>query len=147
MEKDIFITIKSTHMIDEESDDIELILPGCYAYKDGKHRIEYEEPVEGAREKIKNTLIIGEAGMELVKEGLVNTRMLFLKSGEKTSSVYSTRFGDITTGIKTFAFDVKESGERICVNTEYSLEMGGEYISTCNLKMDIRSKSSANIHL
>lgn len=151
MKKDVFITINSTHKIDEErdeeSDHIEMIVPGSYTFCEGKHRITYEEPVEGVKGIIRNTLIIDEAGMEIIKEGLASSHMSFLKSGKKTSSKYSTPYGDIIMGIKTFDLHISEGEDKICVDARYSLEMGGEYVSICNLKVDICSKDIADIHL
>lgn len=147
MKKDVFITINSTHKMDEDSDHIQMIFPGLYAFCEGKHKITYEEPVEGMKGMIKNTLIINDAGMEIIKEGLASSRMSFLKSGKKTSSKYSTPYGDIIMGIRTFDLHISEGEDKICIDAQYAIEMGGEHVSNCNLKVDICSKDIADIHL
>ena len=54
MTKDVLITIRGVHTMDEEDNDVEMIVRGDYYQKNGKHYILYEELLEGFKEPVKN---------------------------------------------------------------------------------------------
>ena len=47
MTKDVLITIRGVHTVDEEDNDVEMIVRGDYYQKNGKHYVLYEELIEG----------------------------------------------------------------------------------------------------
>ena len=47
MTKDVLITIRGVHTMDEEDNDVEMIVRGDYYQKNGKHYVLYEELLEG----------------------------------------------------------------------------------------------------
>ena len=68
MTKDVLITISGLHYEenivtgeeDTETEPIEVISPAVYYFKNGKHYILYEEPIEGTAGTIKNKIKIKE---------------------------------------------------------------------------------------
>ena len=50
MTKDVLITIRGVHTMDEEDNDVEMIVRGDYYQKNGKHYVLYEELLEGFKE-------------------------------------------------------------------------------------------------
>ena len=53
MTKDVLITIRGVHTMDEEDNDVEMIVRGDYYQKNGKHYVLYEELLEGFKEPVK----------------------------------------------------------------------------------------------
>ena len=45
MTKDVLITIRGVHTVDEEDNDVEMIVRGDYYQKNGKHYVLYEDHV------------------------------------------------------------------------------------------------------
>ena len=52
MTKDVLITIRGVHTMDEEDNDVEMIVRGDYYQKNGKHYVLYEELLEGFKEPL-----------------------------------------------------------------------------------------------
>ena len=84
MTKDVFVSICGLHFTDDGQDPTELIVPGKYYFRNGKHYILYEEAVEGFREKIKSQIRVDDGGVEIIKRGVNNVHMDF-RPREKTS--------------------------------------------------------------
>ena len=68
MTKDVLITIRGVHTVDEEDNDVEMIVRGDYYQKNGKHYVLYEELIEGFKEPVKNIIKITSTSMDITKE-------------------------------------------------------------------------------
>ena len=83
MKKDVLVSISGLHtdMMNpsDEQEPIEVIVPASYYYKNGKHYVMYEEPVEGSlQDVIKNRIkITGEDLLEISKTGATNAHMIY----------------------------------------------------------------------
>ena len=65
MTKDVLVSISGLHTdvmqeAEEENEAIEVVNPANYYFRNGKHYIVYDEPVEGVSGTIKNKLKITE---------------------------------------------------------------------------------------
>ena len=69
MTKDVLITIRGVHTMDEEDNDVEMIVRGDYYQKNGKHYVLYEELLEGFKEPVKNIIKITPTSMDITKKG------------------------------------------------------------------------------
>lgn len=147
MTKDVLVTISGKRLMGEASEDVELIIPGIYENAGGMHTVVYDEPTEGMEGTTTNTILIGGSGMEIVKRGLANARMSFLNSGKRTTTCYSTPFGDFMIGIRTNDINIAESSDSLHVSVDYSMDVGDEHLSECNIDIDIASRGKAEIHL
>lgn len=147
MTKDVLVTISGKRAAGMQSEDVELIIPGSYSCQNGTHTVVYDEVTEGIEGKTKNTIRIGEGGMEIVKEGLTNVRMSFLNSGKRTISCYSTPYGDLMIGIRTNDISFREEEDRIAVNVDYSMDVEQEHLSDCCISIEIASRASSGIRL
>lgn len=99
MTKDVLITIRGVHTMDEEDNDVEMIVRGDYYQKNGKHYVLYEELLEGFKEPVKNIIKITPTSMDITKKGTATTHMLFEKN-RKNISCYSTPLGEMVVGIQ-----------------------------------------------
>ena len=68
MTKDVLITIRGVHTVDEEDNDVEMIVRGDYYQKNGKHYVLYEELIEGFKEPVKNIIKITPTSMDITEK-------------------------------------------------------------------------------
>ena len=146
MTKDVLVSIKGTRFFGEEDDTVEIITAGTYYEKNKRHYILYDEALEGVEEVTHNIIKIGENRVEVIKRGMVESRMTF-ESGKKHKANYLTPLGLILLGITTSALDVKEEESAISLHMEYSLEMNGEYVSSCETDITATSRINSVLNL
>ena len=135
MTKDVLITISGLHYEEnimtgeEETEPIEVISPATYYFKNGKHYILYEEPVEGMSGTIRNKIKIKEDGfLEVIKSGATNTHMLFEKD----------KLNIVVTHTKEFHVNVTEN--QIEVYIRYALDISGDKIADCEIRVKVEAK-------
>ena len=146
MTKDVLITISGLHheenMLtkDEETEPIEVLSPAAYYLKNGKHYILYEEPVEGTSGTIRNKIKIKEDEyLEVTKSGVTNTHMLFEK-GKLSVTQYETPYGAIVVGTHTKELKVKTAEDQIDVYVQDALDVSGDKVADCEIRIKIESK-------
>ena len=142
MTKDVLVSIKGTHMRDEDNENIELVVPAKYSAEAGVEKITYDELVEGSRQSIKNTISVDMEGISILKEGFTNSNMNFYKNGKKHITYYNTPYGEFVMGILTKNIDIQRSDDRLKVSVDYLLDIGENVISDCNIVVDVRSKQA-----
>lgn len=146
MTKDVLITISGLHYEEniaageEETEPIEVISPAVYYFKNGKHYILYEEPVEGMTEIIRNKIKIKEDGfLEVIKSGAASTHMIFEKDKLNVTQ-YETPYGSIIVGTHTKEFDVNVAENQIDVYVRYALDVSGDKIADCEIRVKVEAK-------
>ena len=145
MTEEVFVSIKGTHMRNQDNEDVELIVPAKYSSSEGVDRIEYEEQVEGFRQSIMNTISVDTSGMRIVKKGFTNSDMSFYKNGKKAMTFYNTPFGEVVMSIFTKNIDIERSADRLKVSVDYVLDIGDDYMSDCNIMVDVFSKEHIDL--
>lgn len=141
MTREILIHITSLHQeksadTAEENDTIEVIVPGTYYFRNGKHYILYEE-IEKNGKGTKNQLKIYEDGhVEIRKNGVLNAHMIF-ETGKKHQSVYQTPFGQLQVGMDTRVVEVEDTGQALCIGMDYELEVNREPLADCRIEIQI----------
>ncbi len=152
MTKDVLLTICGLQdmelAVSEEEvgeEPIEVITPGTYYLKDGKHYVRYEEMVEGSSGTIQNTIRFTEDGkLEVLRSGLTRAHMIFEK-GKMNVSPYTTPYGEITVGVFTTDMQVDVTDLKISVHVAYTLDMNGEKVADCNIDLTIQAKEQKKI--
>ena len=142
MTKDVLVSISGLHtdVMQEAEEAIEVVNPANYYFRNGKHYIVYDEPVEGVSGTIKNKLKITEDNVvEIMKSGISNAHMIFEKN-KKNQTYYSTPYGQMLVGVNTkdMKVDVKEN--RIDIQIDYELHVNHEAVADSTIKMNIVSK-------
>lgn len=148
MTKDILLSISGLQFgpDDDNTDSVEVITPGEYYYKNGKHYIIYEELQEGFSQVTKNLIKLEPHSMNITKKGLTNVNMVFEKN-KKNVTYYETPFGNILVGISAKNIDLKETKDNIDVVIDYALEMNYEHLANCSIIMNIKSKEAKDFTL
>ena len=127
----------------EDTGQIETVVSGDYYKRDDKHYVIYEEATEGFEQSIRNRLKFSEDMVELSRSGPINVRMVF-QENKKNLTSYNTPFGQILMGINTKKIQVTQQEGHIIVKVEYSLDVSGEFLSDCHMKIDIYSQNNSS---
>lgn len=146
MTKEILLSIAGLHLVDGENGNVEVVTPGDYYSRGGKHYILYDEVVEGMSGHISNVIKVREDTLEITKKGLTNTRMV-LEKGKRHKAVYQTPFGNIELGLTGQNLLVTETEENIDIRAEYLLEINEENMAECTIEMNVRPREAGNLKL
>ena len=149
MTKDVLVSISGvqSELIhpSDENEPIEVITPGTYYYKNGKHYIIFDEMVEEMAETVHNRIKIAEdGGVEILKTGATNAHMVFEKN-KKNLTYYGTAYGQMLVGVNTRRMQVDVAEEEIRVKVDYQLDINHEPLADCRIKMHIMSRETADI--
>ena len=145
MTKDVLVSISGLHAdvmqeSEEENEAIEVVNPANYYFRNGKHYIVYDEPVEGMSGTIKNKLkITDDNTVEIMKSGISNAHMIFEKN-KKNLSYYNTPYGNLLVGINATDVKVSETEDNIDIKVDYKLEVNYEHLAECTITMSVMSK-------
>lgn len=149
MTKEILVKISGMQFTAENNDPnepepVEIIAPGEYYYKNGKHYILYDEFMDGFDSVTKNVLKLKDDSLEITKRGSSNVHMVFEKD-KKNMTCYTTPFGSLMMGIDARRISVEESEEEIYAQVEYALDINYEHLADCTIQLRVQSKGmSAN---
>ncbi len=150
MTKDVLVAISGLQIADAAEDQdaqpIEVINPGEYYQKNGKHYILFDEVMEGFDGVIKNRIKIDDNYLELKKNGVTNVHMIFEKN-KKNITCYDTPYGSIMMGINANQFTLTESEQRLSLEVDYSLDINYHPYAECKIQIHITSKSEGGFSL
>ena len=122
MTKDVLLRIKGLQSVEAEEETVEMIAPGIYFERDGKHYIKYDEAVEGTEETIQNLIKVDGSSMEVTKRGVTNAHMVFERN-KKNHTYYSTPFGNLLVGISAKDIVLKAAEDSLDIKVEYALDV------------------------
>ena len=145
MTEDILISVRGLHTLDieqeeEETDELEMTMPGKYYFRNGKHYVLFEETDEESQSVVKNRFKLSEDRLEISKKGAMNATMTFQR-GEKSSSWYGTPVGDVQLGIEVTDMQLMEGEDEIEMNVAYALEMNSEHVSDSRIRLRIMERN------
>lgn len=144
MTKDVLISIKGLQFESGSDEAVEMIAPGEYYFRNGKHYARYEEVMEeaeGDHDISMNTVKISRDQVEIMKKGGSNVHMVFAVD-QKNVTFYTTPFGQLQIGIFTNYINVEEKEDVIEVKLKYDLEINQSFVSNCEITMYIMAKDS-----
>ena len=143
MEKEVLVTVRSLQREENEwQEPVELIMAGTCYEKNGKYYVFYEEAVEGFSELTKNRICICSDYVEVVKTGLVSSRMTY-EPHVPHRTPYATPYGTIELEVKTEGIDLRLSEGRVEVKLEFELDMDGAHASDGILAILVEEKRKA----
>jgi len=140
MNRSVILTISGLHNGAETGDgNVETSCEGEYFKRNGTHYLLYEEKEEGFSKTSKNRIKFRNNILELTRQGLLNTHMIF-EEGKKHMTAYQTPYGQMLLGIETKKVSIEEQEKVIRVEAEYMLEADGAYLSDSNIVISIKEK-------
>lgn len=139
MTKEVQLTITGLQAAPgEEEDAVELVTTGEYYFRNRKHFLIYDEPVEGYEKPNHNMVKFAPGYLELTKKGVTESHMIF-EIGKKHITPYHTPFGSLLLGLDAKRVDIMESDDYICVNAAYALDVNEEFLADCDICIKIKA--------
>lgn len=122
MKKDVMICMSGV-MASDSDGAVDIICPGEYYFRNGKHFIRYEEKI--AEDSLTTDTMcmfkFDKDSAELTKKGIVNSK-LFYEQGQTHRINYSTEYGDFIIGIRTDAIRLTEEEHELILEIDYVVE-------------------------
>lgn len=152
MTKDVLVSVSGLQMAVNEMESydeepIEIVSPGTYFFKDGKHYIFFEEVVEGVPGVTKTQIRISEdQSLEVRKKGVANVNMVF-ENGKNNRCFYHTPFGQLNLGIYTKKLIINETEDYIKVRAEYTMDVDYEPLAECTIRISVKPKDSKDFSI
>lgn len=124
MEKEVIISIKGMQRYeDSPTDTIELVTQGrLQAHEQGGYTLSYQESKLTGLEGTRTTFQIEPERITLMREGEVNSQMVF-QQGQRHLSMYSTPYGDLAVGINTRHLLQSRDGAKGRIEIDYAIEI------------------------
>jgi len=145
MTKDVIISVKGNHLMDDATGEpVEIITPGTYYKKEDAHYVFYEEIVEGVSATIKNRIVIKDERVELNKTGGITVKMCFDRLSIEEAP-YKTPYGVFPLKIETSSVDLNESEDVITCKVKYVIYLDESKLSDSEISISIESKGQATI--
>lgn len=140
MKREVVVEVEGiTKDSDGEESVIRSTSEGIYSVIDGKNLLVYSEQMEGTEQKTQNLVSIGISEVTVTKRGAVNTKMEFCSGKRKTFS-YATTYGKLYMEVYTRNLMIESDERTIMVLIDYNLELGGDLISECKIKITATTK-------
>lgn len=148
MKKDVLVRVRGEQVSAEQEDQepIELVVPGQYYMKNGVHYLRYEEHMEDFAESTVNYIKYGAHKMEVRKQGLIHTNMIFEK-GKRTQAFYTTPYGTMEMGLTSSVLQIQEQENHISMKVQYAMDIHEEHAADCDLTIDIYEKGTTEFRL
>lgn len=151
MKKDVLLKISGMQFTADNNDlsdpePVEIIAPGEYYFKNGKHYILYDEFMEGFDSVTKNVLKLQQDSLEITKRGSSNVHMIFEKD-KKNMTCYTTPFGSLMMGIDAHSISIQESEEELHAQIEYALDVNYEHLADCSIQLHVHAKDQGDFSL
>lgn len=152
MTKEVLVSISGLQTVvsdmESNSDEpIEVVRPGTYYFKNGKHYIFMEEMAEGMQGVTKTQIKWKDNDwLEISKKGLSNVHMLFERN-KKNRCFYETPFGMLNLGVFMSTMQVEEQTDSIRIRAEYSLDVNYEPLIDCVVRIWVCPKDVKDFSL
>lgn len=136
MKEFVDIEITGSHLRYDENEPIAVSISGNHYIDGNMHKITYVEEAPSFDEIILNTIIVKKNRIEIIKEGMVNSKMIFANNG-RFKTMYSTPFGSLEMDIETKLLLIDMNEGEINVYVEYVLYVDGNRSSNSKMRIHI----------
>ncbi len=143
MEKPVIISIRGVQSNPPGEDDVmELVTQGVLKATDSGYVLRYRESELTGLEGTTTTFRIGKDCITLLREGTMNSTMIF-REGQKHVSLYDTPYGGLLLGVKTrkARSDIGLSGGSLHIR--YALEVENEQMGENSFDIQVREPNAA----
>ena len=147
MTKEVLVSVKGLQVSPDTGEDtVEVIAPGEYYFKNGKHYVLYNEVEEGTNEVTKNIIKFSKDYMEVTKKGTSSVHMIF-ETNKKNVTYYYTPYGSLHIGLDAKEINVSEEENEISAKSVYGLEINYEHVADCNISIMIKPRKNGEFKL
>lgn len=137
MKKEVMICMSGV-MASASDEAVDIICPGEYYFRNGKHFIRYEEKIAEDSLKTDTVCMIkcDNKSAEVTKKGIVSSK-LFYEPGQTHRISYATEYGDFLIGIKTDALRLTESEHELLLEIDYAVEFESDEKNVFHIKIHV----------
>lgn len=140
MNKDVFITIKSSQNYDgSETEGAELITQGTYSFGKDGIRFSYMESELTGLDGTKTVFQIKPDEVVMSRRGAVNSQMVF-RAGECSNFIYNTEYGLLQMGLDTRRLECALDEHGGDMEIEYDLDFEKNFLSRNVFRINVREK-------
>ena len=134
MIKDVIIYINGLQYAESEqgTEDVQVVAPGEYYFKNGSHYLMYDEVGDTPEETYKNIIKFKPEYLEVTKSGPYNTKLVF-ETNKKTLSQYETPMGIMFIGFSTKSIEHTEDSDSIELKAKYAMDINNNFIADCSV--------------
>lgn len=143
MMKEVIIYINGLQYAESEhgAEDVQVIAPGEYYFKNGSHYLMYDEVGDTPEENYKNIIKFKPEYIEVTKKGPYNTKLVF-ETNKKTLSQYETPMGIMFIGISTKSVELSENEESIELTAKYAMDINNNFIADCSVSVTAKPREA-----
>lgn len=146
MDKDVILSIRGQQIFDNGEPEVtELVTEGLLSCDgDDEYTLSYQESELTGLEGTLTTFQIEKGRVTLLREGQVNSQMVF-EQGRRHLSMYNTPYGALSIGVNTrkMKVDLGESGGEIEIN--YALEVDHAVAGENLFQISIRERGGRTL--
>ncbi|MBE5922326.1 MAG: DUF1934 domain-containing protein [Lachnospiraceae bacterium] len=141
-QKPVFVKILAEH-VGEETEVMELTVPGFYSCTEDAHYVRYEEMAENGEVATKNLLKLQTESMSITKQGAIQSKMIFCEN-VMSEAKYHTPYGEMILEVNTLSYNVRCEKSTVndvnyAVDLLYELGAGGQIFTKCHMSIEIVS--------
>lgn len=141
MKKNVVISLMGVQRYDETPPDvIELVTQGQLHEEDGVLVLSYEESELTGLEGTRTTLRIEGERVVMLREGELNTQMIF-EEGQRHLSLYETPYGTMSIGVRTWSLFVEMDGSGGELEMDYAVEVEHSIAGRNTFRIEVREVS------
>jgi len=142
MQKNVLISLMGVQRYDEMPPDvIELVTQGQLREEDGIFVLSYEESELTGLEGTQTTLRIERERVTLLREGEMNTQMIF-EEGQRHLSLYETPYGTMSIGVRTWSLCIDMTGSGGTLEIDYAVEVEYSTAGRNTFRIEVREVNS-----
>lgn len=146
MTESVILTVGGRQTDLGEDATTELIVPGAYYFRNGKHFVVYEETDPENGSVTGSTIKIAEDRVDVIRRGANKVHMVFEKEKQNITT-YQTMAGNLVMDTYTEDIITEETRDRLVTTISYTLAMNDTFVSRCVVRIEIMSKDSARLHI
>ena len=136
--KNVIISIQGFQRVEnKEEDKIELVTDGQYEKENGVAVFSYMESELTGLEGTKTTFTVDNDIVTLMREGTLNSRMLFEK-GQKHFFMYELPFGSVTMGVSTNSIEADLGEKGGDLEIKYTVDMDNSVVSENTFRINVK---------
>lgn len=139
--RDVLITINSTQSLGKDSNSMELVTAGKYAYSEDGIRLSYMESELTGMNGTQTNFLVKPDEVVLSRTGTVTSHMVFSK-GRKHLFTHNTPYGAFHMGLDTHKIEHALTERGGDMEIEYDIDLEHSVLSRNKFKINVREKGN-----
>ncbi|MGM9608272.1 MAG: DUF1934 domain-containing protein [Oscillospiraceae bacterium] len=141
MEQNVILSIRGQQIIDNEEPEVtELVTEGTLSRSGEGYTLRYQESELTGLEGTQTTFQIEKGRVTLLREGQVNSQMVF-EEGRRHLSMYDTPYGALSIGINTRRMKVKLGETGGDIEIDYAIEIDHAVAGQNLFQINVKSRN------